>query len=184
MNRIMRRLQHAHYRFGLAGLLPLAARRTRSALLNYRGRPWYSDFFDEEFDKSHGTDTAGRIELADLKTVPTDTKGFCYHYVPYSRHSFAKAIGKLPTDRSRYTFVDYGCGKGQALLLAAEHGFRKIVGVEFSPELCDAARQNAKIFKGSGFSDADKTVFWVDASTFQVPPGNCVLFSLIRLVKS
>jgi SAM-dependent methyltransferase len=34
-----------------------------------------------------------------------------------------------------FVFIDFGSGQGRTLLLASEYGFRRIVGLEFSPEL-------------------------------------------------
>lgn len=56
-------------------------------------------------------------------------------------------------------FVDMGCGKGKALLLACEYGFRRVVGVEFSAELCEIARTNlARYAQRSGFRGAAQIV--------------------------
>lgn len=49
-------------------------------------------------------------------------------------------------DLGEATFIDFGCGKGRTLLLAAQHGFGRVVGVEFSAELCRIARDNADRF--------------------------------------
>jgi SAM-dependent methyltransferase len=38
--------------------------------------------------------------------------------------------------------LDFGCGKGRVLTVAAYYGFSKITGVEFAKELCDTARKN------------------------------------------
>lgn len=39
-------------------------------------------------------------------------------------------------------FVDYGCGLGRVLAVAHRHGFRRLIGLELSPELCRQAKQN------------------------------------------
>ncbi len=41
----------------------------------------------------------------------------------------------------RYDFLDLGCGKGRALIVAAEFPFRAITGVELSPALAAIARR-------------------------------------------
>jgi SAM-dependent methyltransferase len=41
-----------------------------------------------------------------------------------------------------FTFIDLGSGKGRVLLMASEYPFRKIIGVEFMPELHRAAQKN------------------------------------------
>lgn len=41
-------------------------------------------------------------------------------------------------------FVDFGCGKGRMVLAAAMRPFRRVVGVDISPELCAVARENVE----------------------------------------
>ena len=43
---------------------------------------------------------------------------------------FDRVLRSVPIAPADYTFVDMGCSKGRALLLAARFGFRDIVGVE------------------------------------------------------
>jgi Methyltransferase domain len=38
--------------------------------------------------------------------------------------------------------IDFGSGKGRAFLLASEYPFKRIIGIEFAPELHLAAQQN------------------------------------------
>jgi len=45
-------------------------------------------------------------------------------------------------------FVDIGCGKGRAVCCAARLGVRKVIGVEYSPELCRIAEANASKLRG------------------------------------
>jgi SAM-dependent methyltransferase len=51
-------------------------------------------------------------------------------------------MAALPINFSEFTFVDFGSGKGRALLLASEYPFKKILGLEFSPQLHDVAVAN------------------------------------------
>lgn len=48
----------------------------------------------------------------------------------------------LQTIEVAKNLLDYGCGKGRVLAVAAYYGFTKITGVEFAKELCDEARKN------------------------------------------
>jgi SAM-dependent methyltransferase len=65
-------------------------------------------------------------------------------YSPTPVHQFRKILRSLPVPApAAFTFVDLGCGKGRTLLLAADHGFGRVVGVEFDPELAATARRNA-----------------------------------------
>ena len=69
----------------------------------------------------------------------------------------------LPKDP---VFVDYGSGKGRTLLLASLFPMRRVLGIEFSPELCETARQNARAFASRGLSKAPIDVECVDASRY------------------
>ena len=55
---------------------------------------------------------------------------------------FEAAMQAAPLEYSRFTFVDYGSGKGKAMFLAAEYPFKRIVGVEFAPALHEIACKN------------------------------------------
>lgn len=95
---------------------------------------------DSEFDRAYGTDTAG---YADPRVyAPDDPRAQrATFYVPTRARpflSFLRHSGVPPTG----TFVDFGCGKGRALFVAAQYGFRSAVGIEFSPVLCRAAERN------------------------------------------
>jgi len=49
-----------------------------------------------------------------------------------------KRLRMGPTD----VFVDLGCGKGSALLLAGEHPMERCIGVELGEHLAEQARRN------------------------------------------
>lgn len=42
------------------------------------------------------------------------------------------------------TFLDLGCGMGRPLVVAARQPFRRVLGVELSPQLCETARRNLR----------------------------------------
>jgi hypothetical protein len=54
-------------------------------------------------------------------------------------------LHRLPIDDpSQFAFVDLGCGKCRTLILAAEHGFRPVIGVELDLPLTGIARSSAE----------------------------------------
>jgi 16S rRNA G966 N2-methylase RsmD len=55
-----------------------------------------------------------------------------------------EAIGK-PLDRE--LFVDYGSGKGAAIIHAKKLGFKQTIGIEFAKELNDQAIKNIELLK-------------------------------------
>lgn len=75
-----------------------------------------------------------------------------------------------------YTFVDLGAGMGRAMLLAAAHPFRAVLGVELHPTLARIARKNLAFWRAAGRSRASTRMFCRDALEFPLPAGPCVVF--------
>ena len=78
------------------------------------------------------------------------------------------AIGK-PLNRN--LFIDYGSGKGAAIIHARELGFKRAIGVEFAKELHEVAEQNIKKLK---LDNVDS--FYADATTFLPPLDVSVIY--------
>ena len=81
----------------------------------------------------------------------------------------------LPPEELEATFVDYGCGKGRVLMLAAQHGFKKLIGVEFSPELSLICSRNLGR-ASSHLANAQISVSNIDAALFIPPDGPLLAF--------
>jgi SAM-dependent methyltransferase len=79
----------------------------------------------------------------------------------------------LPKDG---VFVDLGSGKGRVLLIAAQFRFRNVVGVEFSQELCEIARDNVKVFTQRTHITARIDVVESDVATYSIKPDHKVFF--------
>ena len=126
------------------------------------------------FDLLHHTDTSGVAPAKDI----SNQEAIIAHAVDYagSQPSVLRLAlnDLLPLDD--YTFIDLGCGKGRALLVASEFSFRAIVGVELSSRLAEIARRNAEIVATKFPARTPVRVAVGDASTFPLPAGNIVLF--------
>jgi SAM-dependent methyltransferase len=99
---------------------------------------------DRWFDWRRGTSTCQWARLEDLRVAsPNKSRGTRYEpaRVLIVRRLFSRLSPLLP---ERRVLVDFGCGKGRVLLVAAEQGFHGARGVEFSPELCAVARRNCE----------------------------------------
>lgn len=117
---------------------------------------------DFGFDWWHGTET---IQWVDTKSLDISAEAK-EHIAPYKAtkaRPFRRLLRTLNLSKT-YTFVDFGSGKGRALLVAAEYGFQKVIGVEISKELCDVARHNAKVM---GYESQIHPVL-SDVSTFVI----------------
>jgi hypothetical protein len=79
------------------------------------------------WDREHGVDTAGSIQLHSL-TITGPNKDFGNESVCMSPKSFDFMMQSLPRDLSDYTFIDIGAGKSRTSLLASRYDFSKIIG--------------------------------------------------------
>ena len=75
-----------------------------------------------------------------------------------------------------YRFIDYGSGKGRALLIASEFGFSSIIGVEFSSYLHRIAQENVRKLESRLQRQLNVTLVNQDAALYQPPPGKKVAF--------
>jgi len=94
-------------------------------------------------------------------------------------------IVALGIDFPQYTFIDLGCGKGRALLIAAQFPFRQVRGVEFAPDLHAVAEKNVAekniAEKNIAVSRGprrcrDVRADLADAAEYPVPDGLLVVF--------
>jgi hypothetical protein len=132
------------------------------------------------FDLEHGTDTGGLIAGGDLASGHSSDKHIAgYAAVPPSRFRGIVArwqASGLRHGLAEYCFVDLGCGKGRALLLASELGFREVVGVELNPSLAAIARANAELWRVAGKARCPMRIEQKDALELEWPAGPCVVF--------
>jgi SAM-dependent methyltransferase len=142
------------------GLLPRMAWRTASTYAS-----------DVRFDRAYGVRTRGVI-----KHPGQERFAGALPYQPVPPLRFRKVIGSLDIEYSDFTFIDLGCGKGRALLLAAEFPFRRIVGVELSETLAQAARVNIAAFTPRVEQAPPVEVLTCDAAAYRFPDEPSVVF--------
>ena len=129
---------------------------------------------EHPFDRANGIDTSGMVPVSDLSlSEAASAHAVCYGGSQPSivRHSLA-VLPPLDT----FNFVDLGCGKGRALVVASEFPFTDIVGVELSSALVGVARANAKIISRNFPSRTSIRVVECDAANYQLPAGDLVLY--------
>ena len=131
------------------------------------------------FDQAHGVDTEGDIGgwtyLSDLEIAsPNWIHGVNYTAIEPER--FNQVLASIKTAFDGYTFVDFGSGKGRALLLASEFPFKRIIGVEFAPELHAIATENIRRYQSPTQKCSDIESVNIDFTNFELPAGPLVLF--------
>src|SRR5579859_2628437 len=124
------------------------------------------------FDLQYGTDTSGYTSSAELHGN-TLSSLYTTAYVGIAPSALLSALSSLKIDYGEFTFVDVGCGKGRAILLAAQFPFRRLLGVEIAPELCVIARANVTLRP----EWADRSsILNEDAVSVTYPEGPLVIF--------
>jgi SAM-dependent methyltransferase len=99
---------------------------------------------DYGFDWKYGTDTMHKVDVDSLET-DSDNKPHARRYQASKAHPLLKLFRKLQLPEDG-VFVDMGCGKGRVLFIAAQLGFKRVVGIEFCGQLCRQALENAELF--------------------------------------
>ena len=132
-----------------------------------------------EFDREHGVDTDGRFGgwtyLSDLNILSSNWIDG-NDYVAIEPIRFKHVLAGFDIAFEDYTFVDFGSGKGRALLLASEFPFRRILGLEFSPELHRTAEENIRRYSSATQKCRDIQSLNVDFADYALPPEASVLF--------
>ena len=75
-----------------------------------------------------------------------------------------------------FTFIDLGSGKGRVLLMASDYPFKRIIGVEFMPELHRAAQENIARYSNDRQRCSQIEAVCIDARDFQFPDGPLVVY--------
>ncbi|WP_322761753.1 hypothetical protein [Frankia sp. Cr2] len=126
------------------------------------------------FDSRHGTRTSTRIALTEKLTIAGDRETG-HDLVPMPVGPFYDALRKfhVPTEG---TFIDFGAGNARVLLLAAEFGFRSVVGVEFAKELCELGEENIAAYRKRRGDGLEARMVCIDAALYEIQPDERVFF--------
>jgi SAM-dependent methyltransferase len=134
-------------------------------------------FGDLEFDWENHVDTTWANIPLRTRLREIVSNGQYQPSDPYLFAEIMEAVEGAPEgiELSDFTFIDYGSGKGRALLMAAEFPFRKIIGVELLPELHQIAVLNLERYQGG--AHAGRIELWNgDAREFPIPADPLFVF--------
>lgn len=95
------------------------------------------------YELYYGVKTKGFITPKQLGISGSDS----IEYTPLNYHHIKKALASIPVSPDQINLLDYGCGKGRVLIVAASLSYRKIIGIEIS-SLAKDARHNLDIMRG------------------------------------
>ena len=169
----MRRIVHAWRRNGWRLLGPVLLHNIARGLRRLRGQGGAARA--SELDRRLGLDT-WREESTALMRIDGTNELRGNRYQPVGEAAFHRVVARLGIDPARYAFVDYGSGKGRALLLASALPFRRVLGVEHARELHEAALANVARARDALPGAARIECMWSDATTFAPPAGPLACF--------
>jgi SAM-dependent methyltransferase len=130
---------------------------------------------NDAFDLEHGVETSIRAHPTDL-AIKSPNWIHAVPYIPTPHGLLQEALAGFDINFENFTFVDFGSGKGRVLLMASDFPFRKIVGVEFSPELHALAQRNIASYTSATQKCRDITSVCMDFTDFQLPTESLVVF--------
>jgi predicted RNA methylase len=115
--------------------------------------------------------TDGEIDLSELGIHNEEFK----HYGATDYVAFRRIMLALGIDPREHIFLDYGSGKGRAVILAATYQFRRVLGVEIAPELTRIAQDNVERSRRK-LRCTDIEITTGNATSFQIPPGVTIFY--------
>ena len=134
----------------------------------------------DDFDRRYGVDTAGSVEADAIGITDEVQQQHAIRYVPIREPVLQHLLEHSLRDRAAesLSFVDLGCGKGRALLIAARFPFRRVVGVEIGASHVQIARENVRrvIERGPLLRCRDIQVAQASATDFDYPDSDLLVY--------
>lgn len=159
---------------GLTGTMRSLRERTRRESQGHKNPMLHP------FDLRYGVDTSGLIGGGDLRTGhKNDVFNTAYYGMAPSR--FRRVMSDWLSDNTHvaiaeYNFIDLGCGKGRAVMMASEFPFRQAIGVELNGSLAKIAEENIAAWTAAGRAVCPVQILCQDATEFVFPDGPCLLY--------
>lgn len=120
------------------------------------------------YDRWYGIET-GKHDVR--QTCVTDD----FHpYDPTEPKYLRWALRNLPINPRKYSFVDFGSGKGRVLIAAASQPFIQVIGVEYQNELHRIALANIHTAKRMKCARVDSIC--LDARDLSIPSSPCICY--------
>jgi SAM-dependent methyltransferase len=127
---------------------------------------------DRRYDERLGVHTNGIHPPNELGLRPW-SEACSSEYEPTPTRVFRRLLSSLPGNLSPFVFIDLGSGKGRTLMMAAEHSFRRIEGVELSSDMHAIALKNIASVGGRGRKIVSRNI---NAADYKFPSERFVLF--------
>ena len=107
---------------------------------------FFSIYYEIKGERKYHLNT---IKLDRLQTlsVKGDNKEHASIYQACNYYILEKGFDYIRSIHENKSLVDFGCGKGRAIVVAAHYGFESLTGIDFAPALCNIAEKNIEEVK-------------------------------------
>jgi SAM-dependent methyltransferase len=179
MNAIVNKIKRALAVYGFMGVIILFFKTTVryifSSLPSHKKNIEAAQRNDLEFDRKWGVDTCGIVTPSSSEVVGSNWL-VGIKYQGCNSVALDDILNSLPIQHRDFSFVDFGSGKGRAILVASRYPFKKILGVEYSEKLNKIARHNVSIFPDSEKRCFEIEIVCADAAAFKIPNEPVLIF--------
>lgn len=143
-------------------------------------RSKHSQWQAQRFDRRWQTDTFVQMRVAAMHGVPADLAKHAVHYegsaIPKVQRALQVVQRQLGSALTRYSFVDFGSGKGLVVMLASRYPFHSVHGVEMAPDLHAIAESNIRKFQARNPDCPPLNLSCGDALAFELPRQDLVAY--------
>ncbi|MGH8021049.1 MAG: class I SAM-dependent methyltransferase [Opitutaceae bacterium] len=134
-----------------------------------------SEIADWAYDWRHGVRTHPVVDARDFDSDFEEAREHSRRYQPTRARPLQRLLRRLDLPRDS-AFVDVGSGMGRVLFVVAPLGFKRVVGVEFAADLCEAARENARTFAARHPKASPIEIINHDAGQYRLKPDESVVY--------
>jgi SAM-dependent methyltransferase len=131
-------------------------------------------YYEIRGERKYHISTLGEDELKSLKERGIDISHATI-YMPVNYYVIERLMREIVKYESNKTFLDVGCGKGRAMIVAAAYGFEQITGIDFSKEFCEDTEATIQLYSQKN-STAHFKVINTDAYYFEIPKDITTIF--------
>ncbi|MES2538001.1 MAG: class I SAM-dependent methyltransferase [Pseudomonadota bacterium] len=132
-------------------------------------------FTESRFDRKWGVETIERVTHPQDSANPLHLSAEPYEATPLKTlHQIMRSMAGIGP--SQFAFFDMGCGKGRALIVAADCSFKRVVGVEFCPHLAKIAEDNVQRPQFKNGLETKIEIVCMDAAHYEFPDEDAVIF--------
>jgi len=128
---------------------------------------WFMIRHEMKGEKKYGLKTVG---INNLKSeIPSDKLLHASVYQPINYYSAEQLFEQTYLEDIEGVLLDMGCGKGRIFGVAAAYGFTRMIGVDFSAQLCKEALETASEVKSQYEEEIDIQVVYESAADYAIP---------------